>query len=431
MDELEGKRETSSIGFFQFFLIVLLVTITIIFYIFRKKVSFIKLKVPEAFKSKSDTNISDAKVSFKNPQSYKFSQSTSTNPNGIGGSITGLVKLNGSMLSSDYFGKPDQLEQDQPLMTNSFLDSELVSILVQEKILIDKNRLTLGHVLGSGQFGRVYKGFLKIDETGEHTAVAVKTLHNRSSWDDAMDNKAFLEEGLMMKDFQHENVLTLIGVALDSNGLPMVITPFMLYGDLKSYISDEVSSPTVKELIEFGIQVAKGMAYLSNLKFVHRDLAARNCMLDENLVVKIADFGLSRDIYESDYYSSDNMKTKLPVKWMALESLESRIYNTKTDVWSYGILLWELMTRGVVPYPDVDNFDLYSYLTEGRRMMRPKYCPMILYKIMLSCWEQSPALRPTFNELVSQVSDVINQLQVAKDGQQKVIRDSTYCDVVK
>lgn len=426
-----SELESSHIGL-QLFLIALLIILSVVIYVYRAKISFLKLKIPNAFKTKSDTNnISDAKVSFKNPQSYKFAQSTSTNPNGIGGSITGLVKLNGGLLSSsDYFGKPEQLEHDQPLMTSSFLDNELVSILVQEKILIDKNRLTLGHVLGSGQFGRVYKGFLKIDETGEHTAVAVKTLHNRSSWDDATDNKAFLEEGLMMKDFQHENVLTLIGVAFDSSGLPMVITPFMLYGDLKSYISDEASSPTVRELIEFGIQVAKGMAYLSNLKFVHRDLAARNCMLDENLVVKIADFGLSRDIYESDYYSSDNMRTKLPVKWMALESLETRVYSTKTDVWSYGVLLWELMTRGVVPYPDVDNFDLYSYLAEGRRMTRTRYCPVILYKIMLSCWERNPTLRPTFNELVVKVSDVINQLLIAKDGQQKVIRDTTYCEMI-
>jgi hypothetical protein len=313
-----------------------------------------------------------------------------------GESLSGLIKLND--MSSDYFSKAEQLEQDKPLM-HDVVDDEMMLILKQEKILIDRNRLTLGHVLGSGQFGRVYKGFLKVENSGEHATVAVKTLHNRCHWDDSNNKQAFLEEGLMMKDFAHENVLALIGVTFDSNGLPMVITPFMLYGDLRSYISDEASSPTVKELIEFGIQVAKGMAYLSNLKFVHRDLAARNCMLDENLVVKVADFGLSRDIYERDYYSSDNKKAKLPVKWMAIESLEKSVYSTKTDVWSYGVLLWELMTRGVVPYPDVDNFDLFSYLKEGRRMLRPRYCPVNLYRIMQACWSSNPEDRPTFDEL--------------------------------
>lgn len=345
-------------------------------------------------------------------------------------SLSGLIKLND--LSSDYFNKIEQQEQDKPLM-HDLVDDEMMSILEREKILVDRNRLTLGHVLGSGQFGRVYKGFLKVDDAGEHATVAVKTLHNRCHWDDSGNHQAFLDEGLMMKDFDHENVLALIGVAFDSNGLPMVITPFMLYGDLRSYISDEASSPTVKELIEFGIQVARGMAYLSGLKFVHRDLAARNCMLDENLVVKVADFGLSRDIYERDYYSSDNKKAKLPVKWMAIESLEKSVYSIKTDVWSYGVLLWELMTRGVVPYPDVDNFDLFGYLKEGRRMLRPRYCPVSLYRIMQACWSADPEARPTFSELVVSVSNVIVKLQEAKDsdGQQKVSRDETYCDVVR
>ena len=100
-----------------------------------------------------------------------------------------------------------------------------------------------------------------------------------------------------------------------------------------------------------------GMDYLSGQKFVHRDLAARNCMLDSDLTAKVADFGLSRDIYEREYYSSDNKKCKLPVKWMAPESLEKGTYNTKTDVWSYGVVVWELLTRGVTPYPDVDNWE--------------------------------------------------------------------------
>jgi len=418
-----------------FIIVLALVLLTIVFVTRYDKFSLLNLKLSrqKGSRAHNDDNIN---VSYRNPGSHKFTNLSPGTPR-PGESLNGLVKLNETVMTSNYFGKPitlEQLEQDKPLIGN-FVDNETLAILDQEKILIDRNRLTLGHVLGHGQFGRVYKGFLKVNNSGEHTAVAVKTVLMKPTWDDSVDKRAFLEEGLMMKDFEHENVLALIGVTFDSNGLPMVITPFMLYGDLRTYISDEASSPTVRELIEFGAQVAKGMAYLAGMKFVHRDLAARNCMLDENLTVKVADFGLSRDIYERDYYSSDNKKAKLPVKWMAIESLEKSVYSTKTDVWSYGVLLWELMTRGVLPYPDVDNFDLFSYLKEGRRMLRPRYCPVILYNIMLSCWKENPSQRPTFNELVESVSNVITELQDTKEdfefSQQKVSRDETYCDVLR
>jgi proto-oncogene tyrosine-protein kinase Met len=207
-------------------------------------------------------------------------------------------------------------------------------------------------------------------------------------------------------------VLQLIGIVMDADQMPLVVLPFMTHGDLLSYIRNENNSPSVRDLMEFGIQIADGMAYLSNLKFVHRDLAARNCMLDDSMVVKVADFGLSRDIYERDYYSSDDRKAKLPVKWMALESLEKGIYNTRTDIWSYGVVLWELMTRGVCPYPEVDNWDIVKYLKLGRRMLQPSYCPDALYGLMLRCWDVEPGRRPLFPELSVSVRNIITTMQV-------------------
>ncbi|XP_077539383.1 hepatocyte growth factor receptor-like isoform X2 [Haemaphysalis longicornis] len=302
----------------------------------------------------------------------------------------------------------------QALIGSSFqLDEETKAMLEAEKLLFKREFLVLGPVIGQGHFGCVYRGTLELEGKGEVQAVAVKTLHNNSRGGEA-DGQAFLEEALIMKDFHHMNVLPLIGLSIDEGGGLMVIIPYMKYGDLLSYIRDERNNPTVKDLITYGIHVAEGMKYLADTKFVHRDLAARNCMLSEDYIVRVADFGLSRDVYEKDYYSGDNKKTKLPVKWMAPESLEKGIYNHKTDVWSYGVLLWELMTRGVTPYPEVDNWDIVNFLKQGRRMQQPSFCPDELYDIMLHCWQEDPKKRPSFANLVTDVANVITSLEKRK-----------------
>lgn len=178
----------------------------------------------------------------------------------------------------------------------------------------------------------------------------------------------------------------------------------------------------------FGVDIARGMDYLAGLKFVHRDLAARNCMLDEEFHVCVADFGLARDIYEKEYYSSENKKAKLPVKWMALESLEKGTYSSKTDVWSYGVVLWELLTRGVTPYPEVDNWDIIRYLKAGRRMPQPNYCPNMLYTIMLQCWSADPGSRPTFQQVEQDIMDMVKQLEHSTGNHRRNIQ-STYVNV--
>ncbi|XP_076878108.1 hepatocyte growth factor receptor-like isoform X2 [Brachyhypopomus gauderio] len=284
--------------------------------------------------------------------------------------------------------------------------------------------LHVSEVIGRGHFGCVFHGTL-LEPDGQKQHCAVKSL-NRIT--DIEEVSQFLKEGIIMKDFSHPNVLSLLGICLPSEGSPLVVLPYMKHGDLRNFIRDESHSPTVKDLMGFGLQVARGMEYLASKKFVHRDLAARNCMLDESYTVKVADFGLARDVYDKEYYSVHNKSgVKLPVKWMALESLQTHKFTTKSDVWSFGVLLWELMTRGAPPYSDVNSFDITVFLLQGRRLLQPEFCPDALYNVMIECWHPKPERRPTFSELASRISAIFSSFS----GEHYVLLNTTYVNIDK
>lgn len=212
-----------------------------------------------------------------------------------------------------------------------------------------------------------------------------------------------------MKAFDTTHVVKLLGVV--SEGQPtLVIMELMANGDLKSYLRSHrpdmenynpnlvKQPPSLKQILQMAIEISDGMAYLSAKKFVHRDLAARNCMVSEDLVVKIGDFGMTRDIYETDYYRKGT-KGLLPVRWMAPESLKDGVFTSSSDVWSYGVVLWEMATLASQPYQGLSNDQVLRYVIDGGVMERPENCPDKLYTLMRYCWQHKPSSRPAFLKL--------------------------------
>ncbi|XP_067931127.1 hepatocyte growth factor receptor-like [Watersipora subatra] len=293
-----------------------------------------------------------------------------------------------------------------------------------DRCKISNEKLSIGKQIGKGNFGMVYKGQL-ITPSGNLKTVAVKTLKDDQelSFDDF---ESFLIEGTMMIDFKHKNVLSLIGVVCEEGERPMVVLPYMENGDLCSLVKREDLELILSDILHFGLQIANGMSYLAKERFVHRDLATRNCMVNGSFIVKISDFGMSRDIYEKDYYSMKALNKPVPLKWMAVESLKEGRYSSKSDVWSYGITVWELLTRGGSPYPGVSNYHIKEYVTSGMRLDKPSSCPPRIFKEICKCWEEEPERQPTFDDLSDYLTKVLRGKIIPSAGSEQT--ENYYCD---
>uniref|UniRef100_A0A672LRE3 receptor protein-tyrosine kinase n=1 Tax=Sinocyclocheilus grahami TaxID=75366 RepID=A0A672LRE3_SINGR len=302
--------------------------------------------------------------------------------------------------------------------TEATLNSLGISDELKQKlqdVMVDRHKLTLGKTLGEGEFGSVMEGSLTQEDSV--LKVAVKTMKIAICTRTEMED--FLREAACMKEFDHQNVMRLLGVCLqtvESEGYPspVVILPYMKHGDLHSYLlysrlGDAPVYLPSQMLVKFMTDIARGMEYLSRKNFIHRDLAARNCMLNENMNVCVADFGLSKKIYNGDYYRQGRI-SKMPVKWIAIESLADRVYTTKSDVWSFGVTMWEIATRGQTPYPGVENSEIYDYLRQGNRLKQPPDCLDSIYSLMFSCWLLSPKDRPSFEILCCELEKVLEDL---------------------
>ncbi|XP_052548465.1 tyrosine-protein kinase Blk isoform X1 [Tympanuchus pallidicinctus] len=261
----------------------------------------------------------------------------------------------------------------------------------QDEWEIPRESLKLVKKLGSGQFGEVWMGYYK-----NNFKVAVKTMKEGS-----MDPNAFLAEANLMKKLQHNKLVRLYAVVTKQ---PIyIVTEYMANGCLLDYLkTEEGSQLNLPKLIDMSAQVAEGMAYIERMNSIHRDLRAANILVSETLCCKIADFGLAR-IIEDEYLAQEG--AKFPIKWTAPEAINFGIFTIKSDVWSFGILLTEIITYGRIPYPGMTNPEVIRNLEQGYRMPCPDMCPAELYSIILRCWRNKPEERPTFEYLQSVLED--------------------------
>ncbi|XP_047200680.1 fibroblast growth factor receptor 3 isoform X2 [Girardinichthys multiradiatus] len=285
-----------------------------------------------------------------------------------------------------------------------------------------RTRLTLGKPLGEGCFGQVVMAEavgIDKEKPNKPLTVAVKMLKDDATDKDLSDLVSEME---MMKMIgKHKNIINLLG-ACTQDGPLYVLVEYASKGNLREYLRarrppgmdysfDTCKIPdeqlTFKDLVSCAYQVARGMEYLASQKCIHRDLAARNVLVTEDNVMKIADFGLARDVHNIDYYKKTT-NGRLPVKWMAPEALFDRVYTHQSDVWSYGVLLWEIFTLGGSPYPGIPVEELFKLLKEGHRMDKPANCTHELYMIMRECWHAVPSQRPTFRQLVEDLDRILS-----------------------
>lgn len=274
---------------------------------------------------------------------------------------------------------------------------------------IERTDIAMKHKLGGGQYGDVYEALWK----RYNICVAVKTLK-----EDTMALKDFLEEAAIMKAMKHPNLVQLLGVCTREPPF-YIVTEFMTRGNLLDYLrvcSHEEVNEVV--LLYMATQVASAMEYLEERNFIHRDLAARNCLVGENHLVKVADFGLAR-LMRDDTYTA-HAGAKFPIKWTAPEGLAYNKFSTKSDVWAFGILLWEFATYGVSPYPGVDLTNVYHLLESGYRMDCPQGCPVRVYELMKQCWLWSPGDRPTFSHIHHALETMFQETSITEEVEQQL-----------
>ncbi|XP_041752516.2 ephrin type-A receptor 4b isoform X2 [Coregonus clupeaformis] len=267
---------------------------------------------------------------------------------------------------------------------------------------IDASSIRIERVIGAGEFGEVCSGRLRLQGKRE-IYVAIKSL--KAGYSDKQ-RRDFLSEASIMGQFDHPNIIRLEGVVTRCKPV-MIITEFMENGSLDTFLKKHDGQFTVIQLVGMLRGIASGMKYLSDMSYVHRDLAARNILVNSNLVCKVSDFGLSRVLEDDPEAAYTTRGGKIPIRWTSPEAIAYRKFTSASDVWSYGIVMWEVVSYGERPYWEMSNQDVIKAIDEGYRLPAPMDCPVVLHQLMLDCWEKGRSERPKFGQIVTTLDKLI------------------------
>merc|ERR1711935_90181 len=320
-------------------------------------------------------------------------------------------------------------------------ESEIVAMIhgFPPNVQLDRSSISLFETIGTGQFGVVYRAEMDMGN-GLVKQVAIKTLKNEMNLEDNNKNtKDLINEFKTMWGYgRHENLIGLVGICATHKPYWLVME-YCAKGALRDLLQNKrPSSGTIQthcqegtesdydrqlslvDLISMVRQIAVGMRYLEEKCCIHRDLATRNILVTQNLACKISDFGLARNVDETNYiYTMASQPAPaakfLPWRWMSIETLEQNIFTTASDVWSFGVVMWEIFAFGMTPYMTLENEEILKFLQKAKRLDRPKYATPELYRIMQDCWHVSPSSRPTFRSISEDAEKMLYNLGVAED----------------
>ncbi|XP_028427531.1 protein-tyrosine kinase 2-beta [Perca flavescens] len=287
-----------------------------------------------------------------------------------------------------------------------------------EKHRISRDNVVVGRILGEGFFGEVHDGVYK-SPTGERICVAIKTCKDRS----AEVKEKFLSEAGLMKNLDHPHIVRLIGV-IEVDPV-WIVMELLEHGELGNYLVEQQYTLNSSTLILYCLQICKALAYLEGLNMVHRDIAVRNVLVASPECVKLGDFGLSRYVDEQEYYKAS--VSRLPIKWMAPESINFRRFTTASDVWMFGVCVWEIYSMAQQPFFWLENGQVINQLELGIRLPKPQQCPPTVYSLLTRCWAYEPHGRPSFGQLVCSLSD-IHRIELEQEGRRDRTRSVTLFD---
>ena len=278
-------------------------------------------------------------------------------------------------------------------------------------LAVERRKLLLQQKLYEGTFGRLYSAVYvsNYNDVTKETKVLIKTVSDQAS---KHQISLVMTEGMRFYGLTHRNLMSITGTSTEDPHRPLLIYPYMTNGILKLFLqkssAHKIQTFLTQDLVQMALQIASAVIYLHKRRIIHRDLATRNCFItigtDNSFLVKLADNALSRDLFPNDYHCLGDNENR-PIKWMSLESVVKKQFTYGSDVWSFGVTLWELMTLGQQPYAEVDPFEMADYLRDGYRLFQPINCPDKLYEIMVCCWNAIPEARPSLPQLLSCLED--------------------------